>query len=133
MADRNKSLRRPIQMAEGLLQLLDFVLKLVFDYGLCLYYINGTNTTSNLPTSPFGIVLSGVSIVQVNSCHSRFSSAAFPYLFFRFLFPFSEYSVEIRWLHCESKPMFLLVSASSPYHCPPQAKWVKVDQESHNW
>lgn len=108
MADRNKSLRRPIQMAEGLLQLLDFVLKLVFDYGPCLYYINGTNTTSNLPTSPFRIVLSGVSIVQVNSCHSRFSSAAFPYLFFRFLFPFSEYSVEIRWLHCGVSLCFYL-------------------------
>lgn len=88
MADRNKSLRRPIQMAEGLLQLLDFVLKLVFDYGPCLYCINGTNTTSNLPTSPFRIVLSGVSIVQVNSCHSGFSSAAFLYLFFLgFFFP----------------------------------------------
>lgn len=81
-------------MAEGLLQLLDFVLKLVFDYVPCLYYINGTNTTSNFSTSPFTTVLSEVSIVQVNSCHFRFSSAAVPYLFFRSLFPFSEYSVE---------------------------------------
>lgn len=130
------SLRRPIQITEGLLQLLDFVLKLVFDYVPCLNYINGTNTTPNLLTSLFRTVLCGVSIVQVNGSHFQIflSSISFSYLFSRSPFPLSKYSVEIRWLHCESQ-LVIFTCQCIPYHCPPWAEEVKllVDQESHKW